>query len=76
MDMFDINKVRYDCSDLVGRFNARAALFSRGYIDSSNEYGTRSWLSGWILNLSILRFSSSRNNAIGVPGDVVSGMES
>jgi hypothetical protein len=38
MDVFDgMNRVRYDCSDLVGRFNARAALFSRGYIDSSNE---------------------------------------
>jgi hypothetical protein len=38
MDMFDgMNRARYDCSDLVGRFNARAALFSRGYIDSSNE---------------------------------------
>jgi hypothetical protein len=36
-DMFDMNRVRYDCSDLVGRFNARAALLSRGYIDSSNE---------------------------------------
>jgi len=76
MDIFDMNRVRYGCSDLVGRFNARAALLSRGYIDSSNEYGTNSWLSGWILNLSILRFSSSRKRAIGVPGDVVSGMES